>query len=230
MIQRNRPVLSHLAVPAFVLAVLALAPVPAAAGTYHFTCISSPAACTPDVGNQMSVTVTSGGAGLVNFTFTNNVGIPSSIADIYVADKTPSPGTLLSLVTPITMQSAGVSFSQGAAPPQLPGGGAFNSGNTAYFTADSDSPVSHNGINAASEWLTLQFNLRTGKTLNDVLNAMNAGLLQVGLHVQAIGTRGDSASYVSVVPEPGFYGLLSLGLAGLYAAVARRRRKSTPAE
>ncbi len=61
------------------------------------------------------------------------------------------------------------------------------------------------------------FYAKSGKDQGADVYAYNAGL----------GLTGVSSYYVaapdSVVPEPGFYGLLSLGLAGLYLAARRRQ-------
>jgi hypothetical protein len=52
----------------------------------------------------------------------------------------------------------------------------------------------------------LKFSLASGKTFTDVLSAINAGDLRLGLHVKAIGannfTSGSSDSFVSVAAVP----------------------------
>src|SRR5512145_721995 len=68
-----------------------------------------------DVSAQLSVDVTAVGTDQVAFTFYNNVGIASSITDVYFDD-----GTLLGIAS--VTGSAGVDFSQLASPGDLPGG------------------------------------------------------------------------------------------------------------
>ena len=169
-----------------------------------------------DVGSQLSVGVYDAGSGKVGFTFTNNVGVASSITDIYFDD-----GTLLGIAQ--ILNSAGVSFASPATPGDLPGGNAVGFETTVPFSADSDSPVSANGVNAASEYVTIIFNLINGKTYADTIKALNSGELRIGLHVQSIAPQGGSDSYVNRVPEPVTLLLLGLGLVGV--AGIRRFKK-----
>lgn len=177
-----------------------------------------------DVSSQLAADVTDAGGGQVAFKFTNAVGVASSITDIYFDDN--STAVLLSLVG--IANSAGVSFSAGASPPNLPGGAPFSF--DADFASDSDSPTTSNGVNAAGEFVTLTFNLVGGKTFADVLAELGSGELELGLHVQAIAPQGGSDSYISTgtpptnVPEPATLGLFGAGLLGL--GLLRQRRKS----
>lgn len=172
-----------------------------------------------DVGSQLAVEVNPAGPGQVSFTFTNNVGIASSITDVYFDD-----GTLLGIAT--VTYSAGVNFSQGASPGNLPGGNLATPAfvTTAGFSADSNPPTEANGVDAANEWLTITFNLINGKTFNDTIAALASGELRIGLHVQAIGQTGGSDSYINnpnPIPLPGAALLGALGLA--VAGWAKRR-------
>lgn len=184
-----------------------------------------------NVASQLSVEVGEESATQVFFTFTNAVGIASSITDVYFDD-----GSLLGIAS--ISSSAGVAYNQPASPGNLSGGNAVDFNTTAGFSADSDSPVSPNGVDSSTEWVKIIFNLINGKTYADTLAAIalanaNPGVdvdggLRIGLHVQSIGTTGGSDSYVSTtVPEPTsivVWSLLAGGSAGI--AVARRRRRA----
>ncbi|MCL4854532.1 MAG: hypothetical protein KJZ78_24495 [Bryobacteraceae bacterium] len=174
-----------------------------------------------DVSSQLSVEVTGAGS-QASFQFFNNVGIASSITDIYFDD-----GTLLGIAL-ITTSGAGVAFNSPANPSNLPGGNNASPAfvTTQNFSADSDPPVSQNGVNAATEWVTITFNLINGKTIVDTLAALDDGSLRIGLHVQAIGSKGGSDSYVNNgrnVPDGGVTAaMLGLGMLGL-SFMSRRK-------
>ncbi len=176
--------------------------------TYGFSKITNNG--NPDVASQLSVEVSPVlASSQVDFKFFNNVGIASSITDIYFDD-----GTLLGIAS--ISGTAGVSFDNPATPKDLPGGSAANFETTAGFSADSDSPITANGVNSAAESVTITFNLINGKNYNDTLAMLNDGSLRIGLHVQAIGAPGGSDSYVNNpihAPAPGAILLGSLGTA-----------------
>lgn len=181
------------------------------------------------IGSQFLVNVSDPTVNQVLFEFYNNVGIASSICDVYFDD-----GSLLGISLPLTF-SAGVAFSSPATPSNLPGGNnavpPFVTTNG--FSADSDSPgITANGINNAGEWLGILFNLQTGKSYTDVINELNNGSLRIGIHVQAIGIAGGSDSFIhdysghpEPIPEPGTFLLLGTGLLGLAAFRYRRSKK-----
>lgn len=200
--------------------VLAFSVAPAMADTFGFYRLTNNSS--ENLAGQLFVDVTDTsdpGKNQVTFKFTNKVGINSSITDIYFDD-----GTLLGIAA-IT-QSAGVNFSQPATPANLP------SGNTATppfvttnnFSADSNPPITANGVNAAGEWVAIEFDLINGKGFADTIAAIMDGSLRIGLHVQSIGEKGRSDSYVNTVPLPGAVLLLGAGLARL-VAYARRRQE-----
>jgi hypothetical protein len=153
---------------------------------------------------QMEVEVTDLGNGQVLFTFRNLGPNASSIADVYFDD-----GTLLGIADLIDADQnsgdAGVDFSQGASPGDLPAGnncpgGAFQA--TAGFTADSDPPTQPNGVNP-NESLGVIFDLQAGQTFADVLTDLSTGALRIGIHVQGYAS-GGSESFVNnpLLPPP----------------------------
>jgi hypothetical protein len=160
----------------------------------------------------------------VTFTFTNNVGITSSISEIYYDDRNPLQ--LLTLNEPLIQQ--GCSFAGGSANPgNLPGGNNLSPPFQAImgFSADAVGNPSV-GIDTPTDFLTMNFTLQSGASFATVVSALNSGSLRVGVHVRNIGTNGQSDSFVnsnvSTVPLPiaaWTGGAALLGLAGL-----RRRR------
>ncbi|MHB1012202.1 MAG: PEP-CTERM sorting domain-containing protein [Desulfobacteria bacterium] len=196
---------------------LIMIPTFASAALYSFTNITNNG--NTDVGGQLSVDVT----GQV-FTFYNNVGIASSITDVYFDDG----GTLLGTFA-LTDSGTGVAFSSPATPGDLPGGNTIGFVTEGDLSANSDSPVSANGVNSSSEWLRITFNtLLNGNNADDILAALGDGSLRIGLHVQSIALQGGSDSYVNngtPVPEPGTMMLLGSGLVGLTGWGRKKFRK-----
>jgi hypothetical protein len=144
-------------------------------------------------------------------------GSASSVTDVYFDD-----GSLLG-ISSIT-NGPGVSFTQDASPPNLPGGNNISPPFqvTAGFLADSDPAVQPNGVNPG-EWLKISFSLQSGGTFSDVINELSDGRLRIGIHVQGFSS-GGSESFVNVpVPIPAAVWLFGSGLLGL-AGVARRKR------
>jgi hypothetical protein len=190
-----------------------------------------------NVAGQLSVVVSDAqlsggltvGANQVVFRFQNAGPAASSITDVYFDD-----GTLLGISA--LQGSSGVSFSQGASPPNLPGGGTLSPPfeTTQGFLADSNTPVAVNGVNPG-EWLDVRFNLINGQNYSDTVGALDSGLLRIGMHVQAIG-NGYSDSFVngppdgpapSVVPVPPTLQLAGMALlTGLAGFGWRRRRRA----
>lgn len=168
-----------------------------------------------DLSSQLSVNVTDAGSGQVSFQFLNNVGIASSVTQIYFDNGAGAYLTALALGT-----QTGVDFSIGGAPPDLPGGNAVSF--SANYRATADAPVSPNGINSATDSLQL---LGSGLFAN-VIAGLTSGDLRIGLHIQSIGQRDGSDSYVtggtpSAVPVPMSAWLFASGLG--FFAIARRR-------
>ncbi len=189
---------------------------------YNFGNISNNDVLDAAIGEaQLFVDVTDEGGGKVRFTFSNTGPLASSITDIYFED-----GTLLGIAS--IDNTPGVSFSQLAAPPNLPSANFANPAfvTTSGFSADSDPPVQPMGVNPF-EQVGIVFDLESGKTFANVLTAIGLGFdpattdpggntsLRIGIHVQGFD-RGGSESFVAV-PVPGavLLGVLGLGVAGL---------------
>ncbi|WP_372521447.1 hypothetical protein [Sulfuricaulis sp.] len=212
----------------YLLSALVFATAPAKAATLSFFCITNNLAGDCAIGaSQMTVTVSDPGAGQALFLFKNLAGgSAASITDVYFDD-----GTLLALST-IT-NGPGVSFSEDATPPNLPGGNNISPPfQTAKgFSADSNPPVQPNGVNPG-EWLRIYFSLQSGSTFNDVINELGDGRLRIGIHVQGFSSSG-SESFVNVpvpVPVPAAVWLFGSGLVSLTVIGRRKKfsaRKST---
>jgi PEP-CTERM motif len=194
--------------------------------------ITTPAVAADVLDGQTSLllSVTDVGSNRVSFKFTNDSNF-SSLTDVYF-----DSGPLASIYS-IT-SSAGVSFSQGSSPPNLPGGNAISPAfDGSALTADSNNPPPANGVqnsDVTNEQLTITFNLLAGKNWNNVVTSLSLpgfpiespvnSWLRVGVHVQSFQS-GNSASFinnpVTAVPEPETYAMLLAGL----ALVGRKSRK-----
>jgi len=212
---------------AMLLGVLAMAyqPLAAASTTLGFYSITnSNTGAVADGEANLSVEVIDLGSNQVQFKFTNNS--TSSLADVYFDD-----GTLLGIAS-ITDSGSGIAFTQIATPGNLP---AANNASPAFvttlgFSADSDSPVSPNGV-SQGEWLAITFNLLSGKTYADTIAALTlpngggAGDLRIGVHVQSFASGGGSESFINTpVPEAETYAMMlaGLGLVG-FMGIARKK-------
>jgi hypothetical protein len=172
--------------------------------------------------SQLFVDVTDAGGFQVLFTFSNTGPAASSITDVYFDD-----GTLLGIASIIN--GAGVAFSLGASPPNLPSGEnaipPFQV--TSGFAVDSDPPTQANGVNPG-ETLGILFDLQAAGTFADVLDDLDTGALRIGIHVQGFA-GGGSESFVNdgppgggqPIPEP--TGALLFAAGSLFLATRVRR-------
>jgi hypothetical protein len=193
---------------------------PAHAVTWGFQNITDNSGIASAVGGQLAVDVQADGTTGASFTFSNSGPLASSITDIYFVNDPLLFGNGVTIVN-----GAGVSFSAGATPGGLPGGTPFGFAEGAVvFSADSDSPVQPNGVNPG-ESVTIILALLGGVDFDDVISALLAGTLQLGIHVQGINGDG-SDSYIAATPLPGAIPLFATGLAALGLLRWRAKRKS----
>ena len=187
----------------------------ASADTFGFSCITSndPTDC-GILEAQLRMDVTAVGTNRVQFRFTNTGPEDSSIADVYFDDLLPPM-----LGTPVTISSsAGVAFSSGCAPGNLPGGNPY--GFTTSYCADSDSPVQPNGVNPG-EYLEITYTLQGTSSFANVIASLNSGDYVVGIHVQGFDNGGSVAGISHSVPEPGSLLLLTTAI-GVFPFIRRR--------
>jgi len=199
-------------------------PASAATASYSFNCLTHNNVANCGTGQaQLSLNVSDTlVASQVLFEFRNAGPVASSLTDIYFDD-----GTLLGIAQVIN--GAGVSFTPPATPGNLPGANnaspAFQT--TAGFSADSNPPVSHNGVNPG-EKVGILFNLISGKSFADVVNALGiaggANGLRVGVHVQSFGNGGSESfiNAVSPVPEAKQWLMMLVGISVVAARAMRR--------
>lgn len=220
------------------LALLSAMSLTASAATFHFIPITTPGnTILQQLGNQLTMDVTNGGADNVIFTFTNNGPLESSISRVYFDD---APSNLFASFS-VGSQTPGVNFAMNASPISLTRGDLDPYRFWATDSAAAVRPRFENGVNNSAddpgERLSLVGFLNSGVTFADVVNSLSAGpptwgnILRVGLRVIGIDQFNDSgsASFLDAgnapppIPESSTYGMLLAGL-GLIAAIARRRQ------
>ena len=166
---------------------------------------------------QLSLDVTEYNPNQILFTFANSGPDASSITNVYFDDDVP----LLDFADTF-IYTGTVAYSEGAAPPILPAGNLVSF--TTNYAYDSDPKVQPNGVNP-EESLGILFNY-VGVDFGTVLAALNAGTMDIGIHVQGFAD-GGSESFVTTapVPEPATILLIGTGLVGLVATGRRKFKK-----
>ena len=172
-----------------------------------------------NLGSQLSVNVTDNGAGSVYFTFNNNVGIASSVAEIYFDNKLTNFFSGFSIISQI-----GTSMADGSTNPADPPGIASF---VADYSVDVNPGPPANGLNNAADFITIA-GLLSGADFSDVITAINGGAFDVAMHVRSIGQAVGSDSYNIVgtpnaVPLPAAAWLFMSGL-GLFG-IGKKRSK-----
>ena len=182
-----------------------------------------------NVESQFAVTATevSGNSAVVDFIFRNNIGIQSSISEIYFDN-----GSTSSLfASGSIVEQVGTQFNYGSASPgDLPGGNSMvdTFDVTSGFLADAQGNP-NKGLNGADELVRFRFTFLGGMAFSDVVSALESDSLRIGFHVRSIGDDGNSDSFVSYMPENGAMVplpspmLLGAAGVGLVAGVRRRR-------
>jgi hypothetical protein len=149
------------------------------------------------------------------FIFKNTGTEQSTISEIYFDDNPP---VLMTFNRFINMTDVdGLRFRVGASPSNLPGGHSI--GFVADYSYEAKAPSPRLGINPG-EVLGIKFNIGSGSTFEDVINAMSSNQLRIGIHATNF-RLGFSESFIAKslipvdVPEPSLAMLMFLGLSGL---------------
>ena len=156
------------------------------------------------------------------FTVQNNVGIASSVSEVYFDDGLLGPSAVLNSL------GGGTNFTGGSANPgNLPSGKNASPPfvATQAFSADAVSGNPSNGVDASDDILGIVLGLGSFTDFNAVAAAVSDGSLRFGLHVRSIGVAGGSDSFVNEVPIPAAIWLFGSALLG-FAGITRRKTAS----
>ena len=194
-----------------------------------------------DLTGQLSLDIAAMGSDGITFKFYNNVGLDSSLTDVYFdlgesSVSTSGVGVFSNFKVwddsdgPVTDN---VDFSVGAKTPVLPGA----NGNILNFTSDYDAGAKtvKKGLDQGGEWVTF---LAIGASYDDFMYKLLNGTYRIGVKIQSIGgacadaedpsdCQNDSSTYmVSTVPVPAAGILFASALFGA-GVFGRRKKKST---
>ena len=229
----------------FVSVVALASPLAANSTTFGYFNVTNNSGIAGTLAQQLFVDVSDESGGIVGFKFRNEGTITSSITTLYFDDVDPTgllsnlyniPGT--NPATPVE-SSTGVSFVAATGndvvkPPSLPGGAPYDFTKAdVVFAAESVNPAVANGVNncltCPGEYVKIFFELASGSSYGNIIAALTDGSFRIGLRTQGVQVNGSgdySEGFINT-PEPGFYGLLSLCLGGLFF-FRRRLRPLNP--
>ena len=173
---------------------------PASATPFSFSNITGNSAANALAGEQqLRIDVSDASGGMTSnstqalFKFSNVGLLASSITQIYF-DNGSALGSIASIFDSDTGTRDNVSFSAATGNLNLPGGNSLSQNFVSNFGLKANTPVSQKGVNAgSSEWVSVLFNLSSGKRLGDVISEISGGSLRIGMHVQAFGNGGSEA-------------------------------------
>ncbi len=180
-----------------------------------------------DVSAQLRLEVTALDSGRVAFRLLNQGLTQSIISSVYFND---SLGLFSSGA--VEQVSSGVSFQkEGKGGSNLPGGNPIGFDSHLWFHRASKGGISNdiNNTLAASEYAVFSLSLDR-LDYSAVTSAIATGALRVGLHVQSIGSRGGSDSFVLSEPDeprvavPDNGSNIALAAVALAAIVFAKRR------
>ena len=160
------------------------------------------------LGSQLGVTLVPLASGRVGFLL-SNVGSESLNATGVFFDDAANVLADLFDVTDFS----GVDFAEGGKPKDLKSGNKIDF--VTEFLANAAKPTKDNGVGQGQN-VQINFTLASGKTIDDVIAALDSGALRIGINAKK-GYLSESGA----VPEPALGMLLALG--GLAAAWAARR-------
>lgn len=216
-------------VPAGAAMALTVAEFNAAYNAFNFGVVGSGNSNAGDLANlSFGLNMTTDGS-TVTMTFSNSSAISAVIAQIYLDDSGESllgnPAIVSPAVNNVLKFTVG-----GGSPANMPGGNNISFDANTALSVYANNPSPKNGI-GQGESLVLQYDLLTD--LTTLSDAMQDGTLRFGMHVQSIGTAGNSDAFIGTpnelpptdpplnpVPEPATMVLFGMG-AGLLAVRKR---------
>jgi hypothetical protein len=158
--------------------------------SFTISCSNTSATNVTDGASQLFVRVQDVGGGKVEFQFINAGPKAMAISEVYFDD-----GHLLG-ISAIT-NGPGVVFLPGANPGNLPAGNSCSPQFhvTAGFLAEADNPPPKKGV-GPGEWLKITFDIKPGKTFDDIVADLGNRSLRIGLHVIGFA-NGGSESFIN---------------------------------